>query len=71
VHSRRNVPASLSTREVEVLSLVAQGLNNPQIAKRLGLSEKTVTNHLTRIFRKIGCPNRVAAVTFAIRHGIT
>lgn len=74
VHSQRTVPASpagLSAREVEVLSLVAQGLTNPQVAERLMLSEKTVANHLTRIFKKIGCPNRAAAVAFAMRHGIT
>jgi DNA-binding NarL/FixJ family response regulator len=71
VPSQRIPPAGLSAREVEVLSLVACGLTNPQIAERLLLSEKTVANHLTRMFKKIGCPNRAAAVAFAMRHGIT
>ena len=53
-----------------MLSLVAQGLTNPRIAKQLVLSEKTVINHLTHIFNKIGCDNRTAATAFAIRHDL-
>lgn len=63
-------PAGLTAREVEVLCLVAQGLTNPQIAGQLVLSEKTVINHLTHIFNKIGCDNRTAATAFAIRHAL-
>ena len=63
--------AGLTAREVEVVRLAAQGLTNAQIAERLALSEKTVINHLTRMFKKIGCRNRATAVAFAIRHGIT
>jgi len=64
------LPANLTRREAEVLKLVAQGKSNGQIAQELGLSEKTVTNHLTHIFNKTACDNRVAATTFAIHHGL-
>jgi DNA-binding NarL/FixJ family response regulator len=55
---------------VEVLRLVTQGLTSAQIAQELNLSEKTVTNHLTRIFNKTSSENRAAATAFAIRHGL-
>ena len=64
------LPANLTGREVAVLRLVAQGKSNGQIARALGLSEKTVTNHLTHIFNKTACDNRAAATAFAIRHGL-
>jgi DNA-binding NarL/FixJ family response regulator len=64
------LPANLTQREVAVLKLVAQGKSNGQIAQALGLSEKTVTNHLTHIFNKTACDNRAAATAFAIRHGL-
>ena len=55
----------LSAREVEVIDRIAQGLDNAQIAARLGLSEKTVKNHITRIFAKIGVENRSQAIVKA------
>ena len=64
------LPANLTGQEVTVLRLVAQGKSNGQIAQVLGLSEKTVTNHLTHIFNKTACDNRAAATAFAIRHGL-
>jgi DNA-binding CsgD family transcriptional regulator len=64
------LPAHLTEREVAVLKLVAQGESNRQIAHKLGLSEKTVTNHLTHIFNKTACDNRAAATAFAIRHDL-
>jgi DNA-binding CsgD family transcriptional regulator len=64
------LPANLTSREVAVLRLVAQGKSNGQIAQVLRLSEKTVTNHLTHIFNKTACDNRAAATAFAIRHGL-
>jgi predicted ATPase/DNA-binding CsgD family transcriptional regulator len=67
---RRAYTAGLSTREVEVLRLVATGFTNTQIADELSLSEKTVANHLTHIFNKTLCENRAAATAFAIRHGL-
>jgi DNA-binding CsgD family transcriptional regulator len=67
---RRELPAGLSEREAEVLAMVVQGLTNRQIGARLGISEKTVTNHLTHIFTKADLDNRAAAVAFALRHGL-
>jgi len=64
------LPARLTKSEVKVLQLVAQGKSNRQIARELSLSEKTVANHITHIFNKTGCENRVAATTFAIRSGL-
>ena len=52
----------LSVREAEIMDLVAQGLTNTQIARRLYLSEKTVKNHINRIFAKLGVTNRAHAV---------
>jgi pimeloyl-ACP methyl ester carboxylesterase/DNA-binding CsgD family transcriptional regulator len=57
--------AQLSVRENEVLELIAAGLDNRQIAKRLFLSEKTVRNHITRVFSKLGVPNRAQAIVLA------
>ena len=53
-----------------MLGLVATGLSNRQIARELALSDHTVANHLTSVFNKIGCSNRTAATTFALRHGL-
>jgi predicted ATPase/DNA-binding CsgD family transcriptional regulator len=66
----REGAAALSTREREVLRLVAQGKTNREIADDLILSEKTVARHLTNIFNKITVENRTAAVAFAMRHGL-
>jgi DNA-binding CsgD family transcriptional regulator/tetratricopeptide (TPR) repeat protein len=67
---RPNLPAGLSAREAEVLRLAAAGQSNREIARALSLSEKTVANHLTSIFNKIGVDNRTAATAFAIRHDL-
>jgi predicted ATPase/DNA-binding CsgD family transcriptional regulator len=64
------LPAKLTGREVVVLKLVVQGKSNSQIAQALGISEKTVINHLTHVFNKTACDNRAAATAFAIRHGL-
>ncbi len=63
-------PCGLTEREVEVLALVAKGCTNREIGDRLSISEKTVTNHLTHIFRKADLDNRAAAVAFAFHHGL-
>jgi len=68
--AKSHLPAGLSTREGEVLGLVATGLTNREIAQRLFLSEKTVANHITNIFNKLGVDNRAGATAFAVRHGI-
>ena len=61
---------TLSSRETFVLRQVAVGLSNKQIARRLGISEKTVRNHLSRVFGKLRATNRTEAVMNAIRIGI-
>jgi DNA-binding CsgD family transcriptional regulator len=66
----RPLPAGLTEREVKVLQLVVQGKSNHEIARNLGLSEKTIANHLTHIFNKTTSGNRAAAVAFALRHGL-
>ncbi len=53
---------ALSPRETEIMTLVAQGLENREIASRLYLSEKTIQNHLTRIYEKLKVSNRTQAV---------
>ncbi len=60
----------MSPREVAILRLVATGKSNYQIARELQLSEKTIANHLTRVFEKIGCESRAGATAFAIRQGM-
>ncbi|HXF72522.1 MAG TPA: helix-turn-helix transcriptional regulator, partial [Actinomycetota bacterium] len=60
---------ALSPRQERVLALVAQGLTAGQVARRLGISEKTVEKHKAAIFRKLGVPNQAAAVHAALRRG--
>ncbi|MGZ4677593.1 MAG: response regulator [Acidimicrobiia bacterium] len=60
----------LTRREREVLALVAAGLANKLIARRLGISEKTVKAHLTRVFARIGVTDRTQAALWARDHGI-
>jgi len=57
--------STLSDREAEVLGLIAQGIDNAQIAARLDLSEKTVRNHITHIFEKIQVESRAQAIVRA------
>jgi HD-GYP domain-containing protein (c-di-GMP phosphodiesterase class II) len=67
---RREGPAGLTAREVEVLTLLAQGLSNKQIAERLVISPKTAGNHIEHIYSKIGAGNRASAGLFALQHGL-
>jgi DNA-binding NarL/FixJ family response regulator len=62
--------AGISPREREVLALLLDGLPNKLIARRLGISEKTVKSHLTSIFRVLGVTDRVQAVLWVERHGL-
>jgi len=62
------IPGGLTAREVEVLRLVAMGLNNSQIAERLVLSPNTVNAHIQSIYRKIDVSSRSAATRFAMEH---
>jgi DNA-binding NarL/FixJ family response regulator len=61
--------ASLSDREREVLALIADGLSNTDIAARLDISEKTVRNHTSNLFDKLGVWSRAQAIVFARDHG--
>jgi DNA-binding NarL/FixJ family response regulator len=61
-------PDALSAREADVLRLVAAGHANKVIALRLGISEKTVKNHLSTVFQKIGVSDRTQAALWAHRH---
>jgi predicted ATPase/class 3 adenylate cyclase/DNA-binding CsgD family transcriptional regulator len=60
----------LTPRELDVLTLVAQGLSNPEIAQRLVLSEHTVHRHLANILRKLGLSSRAAAAAWGVRTGL-
>jgi ATP/maltotriose-dependent transcriptional regulator MalT len=64
-------PAGLTERELEVLKLVAEGRSNPDIARVLVLSHKTVERHLSNIFTKLDVPSRTAAAAYAHEHGLT
>jgi pimeloyl-ACP methyl ester carboxylesterase/DNA-binding CsgD family transcriptional regulator len=61
--------AVLTGREREILGLLAQGLSNAQIAQRLSISDKTVRNHLSHLFDKLGVWTRAQAIVFAHDHG--
>jgi HD-GYP domain-containing protein (c-di-GMP phosphodiesterase class II) len=63
-------PAGLTQRETEVLDLLAQGLPNKAIARRLEISPKTVSNHVERVYTKLGVSNRAGAATLAMQYGI-
>ena len=67
----RRAPPGLSAREREVLALVGAGLPNKQIARRLGITEKTVKAHLTSVFQQIGVTDRTQAALWARQQGIT
>jgi non-specific serine/threonine protein kinase len=63
-------PANLSAREVEVLTLVAQGLTNARIAEELFISPNTVNRHVNSIYHKLGVSSRAAATRFATEHNL-
>lgn len=67
---RATRPAGLTRREAEVLLYVARGKSNREIATALWISEKTVRNHVERIYAKIGVSNRIGASLYATRHGL-
>jgi pimeloyl-ACP methyl ester carboxylesterase/DNA-binding CsgD family transcriptional regulator len=67
--ARAHFPA-LTAREAEILEHIARGLDNAQIAARLGLSEKTVRNHITHIFDKLQVENRAQAIVLARDNGL-
>ena len=67
---RREWPAGLTAREVDVLRLLARGLSTKQIADQLDMSPKTAGNHIEHIYSKIGVNNRALASMFAMHHGL-
>jgi DNA-binding NarL/FixJ family response regulator len=64
------LPDGLTEREAEILRLIAQGLNNPEIAGRLFVTTHTVKSHINRIFAKTGSRDRAAAIHYAHQHGL-
>jgi HD-GYP domain-containing protein (c-di-GMP phosphodiesterase class II) len=70
VARRREGPAGLTAREVDVLRLLARGLSNREIGRRLVITPKTVGNHVEHIYAKIGASTRATASLFAMQHGL-
>jgi len=67
---KKNQPAeSLTSREIDVLQLVAQGLSNQEISNALSITEKTVRNHVVNILSKLHLANRTQAALYALRKG--
>ncbi|HOV27008.1 MAG TPA: response regulator transcription factor [Pseudobacteroides sp.] len=60
----------LTSREIEVIGLIAEGLINKEIAKKLYISEKTVKNHVSNIFKKLNVSDRTQAAIYAFKHNI-
>ncbi len=65
------INTSLTKREYEVIRLISKGYNNKEIANELYISEKTVKNHVSNIFKKIKVTDRTQAALYAIKHNIT
>ena len=61
---------SLTKRELDVLKLLAVGMYNKEVGKRLEISERTVKNHVSNIFKKLGVTDRTQAAVFAIRNNL-
>ena len=64
------MPIDITAREHDVLRLVVEGLPNKQIAQRLGIGEKTVKTHVSRVLAKLGVADRTQAAVLAIREGL-
>jgi HD-GYP domain-containing protein (c-di-GMP phosphodiesterase class II) len=67
---RRSGPAGLTTREIEVLALIARGASTRQVAQRLSITPKTAETHIERIYAKTGASTRSTATLFAMQHGL-
>lgn len=66
----KNEENNLTSREIEVLELIAEGMINKEIAKHLYISEKTVKNHVSNIFKKLDVSDRTQAAIYAFKHNI-
>jgi DNA-binding NarL/FixJ family response regulator len=71
-HPQRPMPrrVRLSPRERQIVTFIADGCSNQDIAARLSLRIQTVKNHLSRIYRKLGVPNRVQLAVFGMTEGL-
>ncbi len=69
-YEARQAIARLTSREIEVLQALAEGLGSQEIAERLHISVKTERNHMSSILSKLGLHSRLQALVFALRHGI-
>jgi DNA-binding NarL/FixJ family response regulator len=63
-------PEDLSPRELDVLRLIARGMENSEIAEALSISPRTAKNHVSSILGKLGLPNRIQAAIYAVRRGL-
>ncbi|HEX9260659.1 MAG TPA: HD domain-containing phosphohydrolase, partial [Acidimicrobiales bacterium] len=70
VSRRREGPAGLTAREIDVLRLLARGLSSKEISAQLVIAPKTVRNHIEHIYTKVGASGRVAASLFAVQQGL-
>lgn len=70
IEQDRSITNNLTNREVEVLKLIAEGMINKEIAKDLFISEKTVKNHISNIFKKLDVNDRTQAAIYAFKHNI-
>jgi DNA-binding CsgD family transcriptional regulator len=66
--ARRSGIAGLTAREIEVLVLIARGHPNKEIARRLSITPKTVSNHVEHVYAKLGIASRAAATLYATQH---
>ncbi len=69
VRRRAELPGGLTRREVDVLVCLARGRSNPEIARDLTISRKTVSSHLEHVYAKLGISTRTEAALFAMQHG--
>lgn len=69
-HQEQSPAMNLTPRELEVLEALSSGAANSKIAEQLFITEQTVKNHVSSIFKKLGVETRVEAVLYAIRHGL-